>query len=212
MARVSIHAPTGGATHWRQALGYRSRQFQFTRPRGARLPCQYMCALNSSFQFTRPRGARPAQLRKIQNGQRFNSRAHGGRDRLPRSRRSPASFQFTRPRGARLDDAVHLRGGDRFNSRAHGGRDIRKSANQHDVNVSIHAPTGGATRSGRFPRASQAFQFTRPRGARLLPLQHGGHYNRFNSRAHGGRDDGQAEARQPVGVSIHAPTGGATLK
>ena len=55
--------------------------------------------------------------------------------------------------------------------------------------VSIHAPTGGATATAKdFNEASQ-FQFTRPRGAR-------------------------PEAQDKLAallVSIHAPTGGATV-
>ena len=54
--------------------------------------------------------------------------------------------------------------------------------------VSIHAPTGGATRI----RAVQ----------RPPPC--------FNSRAHGGRDTDGGYLPRGVEVSIHAPTGGAT--
>ena len=123
------------------------------------------------------------------------------------------TFQFTRPRGARpalgCGGVVFCR----FNSRAHGGRDAKEAIKSN---------------------AEQLFQFTRPRGARLYYLlrsikavssfnsrAHGGRDLRrslarncggsFNSRAHGGRDS-QSRPRGPRGgVSIHAPTGGATL-
>ena len=187
---VSIHAPTGGATHpsLQQNIG---RSFN-SRAHGGR-DCLRLgvCLWHKRFQFTRPRGARPAPPRRgfrpprvsihaptggatwsaatrRSSASRFNSRAHGGRDlpvacTLPK----PSAFQFTRPRGARHDFVIidiisHL--------------------------VSIHAPTGGATRIDDAALAN----------------------NRFNSRAHGGRDrhDGRhAHARH---VSIHAPTGGAT--
>ena len=119
-------------------------------------------------------------------------------------------FQFTRPRGARLIPQVvpTLQAG--FNSRAHGGRDGRPPKERRWRNVSIHAPTGGATAPTRHRRAPHRvsihaptggatrcraegiipcqFQFTRPRGARRSYHCHcQRHY-----------------------VSIHAPTGGAT--
>ncbi len=56
------------------------------------------------------------------------------------------------------------------------------------------------------------FQSTRPRGARQRHKENGQRENCFNPRAHGGRDGlclRRAAAR--ARVSIHAPTGGATL-
>ena len=122
---------------------------------------------------------------------RFNSRAHGGRDKfamqgftsaivsihaptggatpvactLPK----PSAFQFTRPRGARHNTLTgeHIKGA-----------------------VSIHAPTGGATIYVATSRGVVQFQFTRPRGA---------------------RHNGQAKLSSCCSVSIHAPTGGATI-
>ena len=78
-----------------------------------------------------------------------------------------------------------------FNPRAHGGRDTAK----------VTRPSSGLM-----------FQSTRPRGARLRRRPGIPNIASFNPRAHGGRD-----LRLPalVGlnplVSIHAPTGGATL-
>ena len=54
--------------------------------------------------------------------------------------------------------------------------------------VSIHAPTWGATMTCDRPKSAQAFQSTRPRGAR----------------------QGKQGGHRPSGVSIHAPTWGAT--
>ena len=59
----------------------------------------------------------------------------------------------------------------------------------HVVQVSIHAPTGGATRA--------------------VPLA-GPNVRCFNSRAHGGRDNRLRAPHARHCVSIHAPTGGAT--
>ena len=128
------------------------------------------------------------------------------------SRTKPsATFQFTRPRGARHRQA---REGDR--------RD-----------VSIHAPTGGRDPSSRATPPSSTFQFTRPRGARPETAKKIRTNMSFNSRAHGGRDPAKSRSAcmstfqftRPRGgatpqsvqeydeltVSIHAPTGGATL-
>ena len=99
----------------------------------------------------------------------FNSRAHRGRDpTVATTSPSISKFQFTRPQGARLCSR------------------LRRCCCHK---VSIHAPTGGATRMTDFPSQIGRFQFTRPQGAR---------------RAH--RRDGRCR----VVVSIHAPTGGAT--
>ena len=120
-----------------------------------------------------------------------------------------------------------------FNPRAHVGRDPAAWDHPARGEVSIHAPTWGATTgcNSRFCRGR--FQSTRPRGARPIspsmppavtsfnPRAHVGrdrsssHRNfqrpSFNPRAHVGRDPGRPGAGWPCHVSIHAPTWGATL-
>ena len=121
-------------------------------------------------------------------------------------------FQFTRPRGAR-----------------HGRTPIIGQVGQ----VSIHAPTRGATSIFARIFALTEFQFTRPRGARLYADSMDEVFYRFNSRAHEGRDIltsagvsalSAFQFTRPRGarrkcaacqirkrkVSIHAPTRGAT--
>ena len=122
---VSIHAPARGATTavsgfaplWlfqstrprgaRLPWDYVARcgkLFQSTRPRGARLLCSNNANLDYAFQSTRPRGARPRSSLVARAGnQCFNPRARAGRDNVQRER-TPAQlpmFQSTRPRGAR---------------------------------------------------------------------------------------------------------------
>ena len=77
-----------------------------------------------------------------------------------------------------------------FNSRSHAGSDDADNKGDEIWIVSIHAPTRGAT-SARLPLPLQhlEFQFTLPRGERLIPL----HF-----------------FRDLFAVSIHAPTRGAT--
>ena len=121
-------------------------------------------------------------------------------------------FQFTRPRGARLRKSPGCPCHGRFNSRAHAGRDFRKSPGcpcHGRFNSRAHAgrdpglsarqterccfnSRAHAGRDRRNPqklRESAKFQFTRPRGARLGVAVHG---------------------LERDGVSIHAPTRGAT--
>ena len=98
------------------------------------------------FQSTRPRGARPTSLLNLTNLYCFNPRAHGGRDKLI---------------------VVDGFPGDCFNPRAHGGRDVPKADVAAFGQVSIHAPTGGATAFCMAALTSCRFQSTRPRGARL---------------------------------------------
>ena len=168
---VSIHAPTGGATLKRfaaqqdamlarfnsRAHGGRDTRrnprrrpcgFQFTRPRGARPPPMLNHLHRDLFQFTRPRGARPNRRLGSSRRMCFNSRAHGGRDTAPIPTDCAfAAFQFTRPRGARPSQSQRCSPVISFNSRAHGGRDSTAIAYKLWRFVSIHAPTGGATRS-----------------------------------------------------------------
>ena len=98
------------------------------------------------FQSTRPRGARRMICSARSRVIGFNPRAHAGRDVRKKAHGdySPM-FQSTRPRGARL-----------------------RQPNHNEVNqmVSIHAPTRGATPTGRWDAGA----------------------NRFNPRAHAGRD------------------------
>ncbi len=76
----------------------------------------------------------------------------------------------------------------RFNPRAHAGRDHIQLIGEGVIEVSIHAPTRGAT-ANRNPHLSAVG---------------------FNPRAHAGRDIERENYGRKVKVSIHAPTRGAT--
>ena len=114
------------------------------------------------------------------------------------------------------------------------GRDLARKMRHVHLQVSIHAPTWGATSPRRTHICALLFQSTRPRGARPLDHHHvavGGVVSihaptwgateappqkwvaigGFNPRAHVGRDALVAEAWAEMRlVSIHAPTWGAT--
>ena len=184
--------------------------FQFTRPRGARPTAAFDYKPDGTFQFTRPRGARRRSRARCPSPVRFNSRAHGGRDSRSATPRYPSLFQFTRPRGARRLDRARSRSPAVSIHAPTGGATNRRPSPSKRRRVSIHAPTGGATISTPSRMAASAFQFTRPRGARLGPPTTSPALVRFNSRAHGGRDVVEDALLAAEEVSIHAPTGGAT--
>ena len=171
----------------------------------------------STFQFTLPRGERREDL--------------AGGHLL-------AVFQFTLPRGERrvaaLEDerralvSIHAPAGGATSSATPGHRSV--------IVVSIHAPAGGATplccalgsvagcfnsrsRGGSDPFPVEegqgifgAFQFTLPRGERPRRGLSGRQRRpRFNSRSRGGSDcRAIGGGVVGLGVSIHAPAGGAT--
>ena len=79
---VSIHAPTRGATK-QQHLYLLPLLFQSTRPRGARLIQSIQSLAHQTFQSTRPRGARLTTITTNSKFTCFNPRAHAGRDNSP---------------------------------------------------------------------------------------------------------------------------------
>ena len=213
-ALVSIHAPTGGATS-AASVGSATSGFQFTRPRGARPVMTGGTHMPVMFQFTRPRGARPepANVRKGAVG--FNSRAHGGRDKMLARQKELDAVSIHAPTGGATMILLYQNAADGFNSRAHGGRDLLHHGRSNQRQVSIHAPTGGATLAISFSTvACSCVSIHAPTGGatRRSARTPRRKWTRFNSRAHGGRDLGRHRRRDPRRVSIHAPTGGATLR
>ena len=169
--------------------------FQFTRPRGARhslaggvftglehvsihaptggaTPCWRSTRLRTRFQFTRPRGARLYRGKFPGVAEDVSIHAPtGGATILLRDKLGADWFQFTRPRGARHRFEVRLRGLEEFQfTRPRGARRIPLSP----------------------PPNPLEFQFTRPRGARRRQVARIRRGRSFNSRAHGGRDRGDA--------------------
>ena len=186
---VSIHAPTGGATSW---------------------SCPPV-TVNLPFQFTRPRGARRGGGANRPRTKSFNSRAHGGRDHRLASDAVPRTVSIHAPTGGATKLVGKFRVGEEFQFTRPRGARPEESARISRRLVSIHAPTGGATSGDYILVAGEWFQFTRPRGARPRRGLRAGRLSRFNSRAHGGRDRVRATIHRDIAVSIHAPTGGATI-
>ena len=188
---VSIHAPAGGATPSTLRVCSRS-SFQFTLPRGERRADNALGFGGRWFQFTLPRGERQKDHDNRQSWPtvsihapaggatgldaapvaelRFNSRSRGGSDS---STRSPPTarwwFQFTLPRGERLVFVLEL---------------------VAEVDVSIHAPAGGATDEPGDEVARPRSFNSRSRGGSDIasPPSTARRPWRFNSRSRGGSD------------------------
>ncbi len=165
---ISIHAPTWGATLVTNFYDFVSR-FQSTHPRGVRL--MMIGIVTAEFNFN-PRthvGCDLLLLALVQFLGNFNPRTHVGCDFLSlRCMPTNPEFQSTHPRGVRRGQATttitvvnfnprtHV-GCDfrinrgltfrtNFNPRTHVGCDIRADASRGGHQISIHAPTWGATK------------------------------------------------------------------
>ena len=143
--------------------------FQSTHPRGVRQFSADYVDWVLKFQSTHPRGVRPSHVRIVKPFDLFQSTHPRG------VRRSNGNFNFT------------IRSS--FNPRTHGGCDFVAHHNISYDDVSIHAPTGGATYSQNTFKSSSSS---------------------FNPRTHGGCDTDADVSAATHSVSIHAPTGGAT--
>ena len=229
---VSIHAPTGGATHTAPHKSARRPLVSIHAPTGGATSSTSSRPASRWFQFTRPRGARPEESARISRRLVSIHAPTGGATQTIRQLRIAQKFQFTRPRGARRKQTRRNKYGKSFNSRAHGGRDqapARPQAHLRRFNsrahggrdprafwlcvrglVSIHAPTGGATYYGARIRCGNPVSIHAPTGGATPTRTSVPNLRSFNSRAHGGRDRRAETRRRRIGVSIHAPTGGAT--
>ena len=122
--RVSIHAPTGGATTIRQKNCSTGMSFNSRARRGRDPMWRCMASKASAFQFTRPQGARQIVVRQKIERIGFNSRARRGRDRRETSRaKTVYSFNSRAHKGRDKATLSALQRQTGFNSRAHKGRD-----------------------------------------------------------------------------------------
>ena len=168
MKRVSIHAPTRGATiltnRWRRSgIGFNPRAHTGRDIIGTKQTVRY---------------------------ESFNPRAHTGRDKsftvrtnllwvsihaptrgatftLVESATVIRMFQSTRPHGARHNELRRLGYDSKFQStRPHGARRFAHGRNLSKFLVSIHAPTRGATNRTFLYLQAYQFKSTSPHGAR----------------------------------------------
>ena len=125
---VSIHAPTRGATFPPMALAFLAMAFQSTHPHGVRLGGQ-------------PRGDKRRTVS-------IHAPTRGATQQLHVSCDSTISFNPRTHTGCDKQGCPGLSRPSCFNPRTHTGCDRCVSGNNGSVvNVSIHAPTRGATLS-----------------------------------------------------------------
>ena len=141
------------------------------------------------FQSTHPRGVRRQSISVYVSVMSFNPRTHVGCDENPWVCPRDKTFQSTHPRGVRLLPLLILPRSASFNPRTHVGCDSKLNQLSSQLQVSIHAPTWGATCRNQ---------------------RNWNHYS-FNPRTHVGCDFLVVVVVSVVIVSIHAPTWGATL-
>ena len=99
--RISIHAPTWGATDGCPIPG-RSDKFQSTRPRGERRPVIIPQKMRSIFQSTLPHGERPVIIGRSRRSSGFQSTLpHGERLHGYAQLITTCIFQSTLPHGER---------------------------------------------------------------------------------------------------------------
>ncbi len=260
LLRVSIHAPTRGATNNLSLLGRTSPCFNPRTHTG----CDYLQydqrERDVPFQSTHPHGVRlidliPHNLQRFRFNPRthtgcdipwmmaaesvrgFNPRTHTGCDlgrESPRASLQHVSihaptrgatlyhkelllsfgFQSTHPHGVRPIVMTILSTQICFNPRTHTGCDLwLQGGLLLLVQVSIHAPTRGATNTEQiYNQIHSLFQSTHPHGVRPVFLYVQQHITSFNPRTHTGCDKSISDISWQFGVSIHAPTRGATTR
>ena len=192
--RISIHAPTRGATKTTLQANLEFIGFQSTLPRGERrVLLRFLLFLVNISIHAPTRGATLMITANLDEIPDFNPRSHEGSDYASLSdTASGAKFQSTLPRGERRLRAVAVDG--------EGG-------------ISIHAPTRGATYHCCLS-ASWEYNFN-PRsheGSDFSFLESENIQFHFNPRSHEGSDMSRKSlARSAIRISIHAPTRGATF-
>ena len=121
-------------------------------------------------------------------------------------------FQSTRPRGARHDSTLNSCTKRGFNPRAHVGRDQKTDAElEQDIEFQSTRPRGARPKRSFLHCSITGFNPRAHVGRDYAPLTGHGTSFSFNPRAHVGRDLRLHHPRVCKGVSIHAPTWGATL-
>ena len=143
----------------------------------------------------------------------FNPRSHEGSDADQAALDAALTkFQSTLPRRERRYLAIHnFVKNFHFNPRSHEGSDDVRAILFEDTNISIHAPTKGATICSHISPTACRFQSTLPRrerrGGDIMAKILIGFQSTLPRRERPERP-GKPEAGS--GISIHAPTKGAT--
>ena len=189
---VSIHAPTRGATRTGGTAYGGMAVFQSTHPHGVRPThlCKFI-SNNFGFQSTHPHGVRlnlSAWLYPI-----FNVSIHAPTRGATTSTFALSSFatlfQSTHPHGVRRSgESVHTRLRRFQSTHPHGVRLETTPKERATRQVSIHAPTRGATITLVQKEKFIMFQSTHPHGVRPKRVEPSAQVTCFNPRTHTGCD------------------------
>ena len=142
------------------------------------------------FQSTLPRGERHDRFARVFLVSRsFNPRSHVGSDaHIAQKRPQRECFNPRSHVGSDVSILREYSAARGFNPRSHVGSDISYRSYRRKAEVSIHAPTWGATQTiWHRPRAPE-FQSTLPRGERRLKVLTLPPDTGFNPRSHVGSD------------------------
>ena len=166
--RVSIHAPTWGATDFASQVLAHFGVFQSTHPHGVRQRKVVSCQSSKMFQSTHPHGVRPWQYLTLVDDFEFQStHPHGVRLKNSLIDGSPLGVSIHAPTwGATTFRFAEKYAKGRFNPRTHMGCDFEMVPKCYHKQVSIHAPTWGATLIRWTFLLSLVFQSTHPHGVR----------------------------------------------
>ena len=125
--------------------------------------------------------------------------------------RALAPFQSTHPRGVRrVGCGCAVAPSPGFNPRTHAGCDLRPVGLRLGGDVSIHAPTRGATAAVVAGVGGSVVSIHAPTRGATPSRCRCRRERRFNPRTHAGCDAESSSGIADVAVSIHAPTRGAT--
>ena len=188
MMAISIHAPTRGATFIGFDCCFDILISIHAPTRGATLTA---CTKEgfARFQSTLPRGERPDQLHRYREPQDFNPRSHEGSDICSlQINNTMTDFNPRSHEGSdRASPNTNIHSWH-FNPRSHEGSDVAVADRMRAVDISIHAPTRGATMPVVNLRRFRRFQSTLPRGERHFWNFPQKPFRDFNPRSHEGSD------------------------
>ena len=166
--KISIHAPTRGATYSAQ-LYQASRIFQSTHPQGVRHNAAVAENKRLDISIHAPtRGATHNYLRQPSCKKHFNPRTHKGCDLTKSFFIALTAFQSTHPQGVRPSKIID----NIYNTLISIHAPTRGATPYVAISpmywtISIHAPTRGATLMRLRLAFKTQFQSTHPQGVRL---------------------------------------------
>ena len=204
-----------GSDRLRPSDPHSQRLFQSTLPRGERLDHQFISQDIPVFQSTLPRGERRLVYLSKHMSCNFNPRSHEGSDDFRGEYYvENCIFQSTLPRGERRCRSCYSHNQEiYFNPRSHeGSDDLLSDAPIALIEISIHAPTRGATHAILFCFCN--LSYFNPRSHEGSDICCTKSYNTtryFNPRSHEGSDSKASFTDRFLIISIHAPTRGATI-